>query len=284
MIREVTKEPVFAASSLYLKMKIFKPIPSFIMAGGIRIKVVYEGQTRTCPRCSAAWASCPGGGNPETCQKNKGEKSDLKALFEDFFESNTPYTEEFLTKPTDESAEEVEDVEEKQDDKPKTVLELTGAPISKQPKEIVDYLKMKTGYELKPEQLEATNVPGRFKVLDVTNKDEIMEKINSIKWNKKRITVIEVMPVTPEKVADSSDSSIEVVGVVNANEQSTDSSGSEVNFPVDRTDSEDPDAVIEKGPEEVSYRLSEDEKRAGKLLMRIRKEMTQSGRTGQVEQ
>ena len=60
-----------------LKMKIYKPIMSHIMCGDEKVKVTYEGQPKTCFRCSQLWTDCPGNGNIDACQKNGGNKVEI---------------------------------------------------------------------------------------------------------------------------------------------------------------------------------------------------------------
>ena len=62
-------------------IKIINNIPSYIIVKGIKLKVDYSGQPKTCGRCHKYWAACPGGGKIDKCKKNKGEEKTLKLAF-----------------------------------------------------------------------------------------------------------------------------------------------------------------------------------------------------------
>ena len=66
-------------------MEIVYSIPSHILVEGVKLKVSYEGQARTCGRCYRLWSNCPGNGKADVCRakeeaankekKDKGEKA-----------------------------------------------------------------------------------------------------------------------------------------------------------------------------------------------------------------
>ena len=49
-------------------MVVNTPIPSHILIGGVKVKISYQGQARTCGRCYKYWSSCPGGGKAAVCK------------------------------------------------------------------------------------------------------------------------------------------------------------------------------------------------------------------------
>ena len=50
------------------RMVVTHPIPSHILVGGVKIKISYQGQARTCGRCYKYWSNCPGGGKTSVCK------------------------------------------------------------------------------------------------------------------------------------------------------------------------------------------------------------------------
>ena len=60
-------------------MAVLCPIPSHILVDGIKIKIVYQGQARTCARCFRFWGQCPGKGNSAECKKLMEEENKKKA-------------------------------------------------------------------------------------------------------------------------------------------------------------------------------------------------------------
>ena len=58
----------------YVWMKVVSHIPSFIMVGNKRAKVIYDGQPRQCGRCLKRLHLCPGGGKAEVCEKLHKDK------------------------------------------------------------------------------------------------------------------------------------------------------------------------------------------------------------------
>ena len=59
-------------------MAVLLPIPSHILVDGVKIKIVYQGQPRTCARCFRYWGQCPGGGNSAECKKKAEEENKKK--------------------------------------------------------------------------------------------------------------------------------------------------------------------------------------------------------------
>ena len=55
------------------KMIVKHPIPSHILIGGVKVKISYEGQARTCGRCYKYWSACPGGGKADICRAKAEE-------------------------------------------------------------------------------------------------------------------------------------------------------------------------------------------------------------------
>lgn len=56
-------------------MTILSPIPSHILVDGIKVKILYEGQARTCARCYRYWGQCPGAGNSAKCKEKQDEEN-----------------------------------------------------------------------------------------------------------------------------------------------------------------------------------------------------------------
>ena len=61
----------------YCSMVIRYPIPSHILVEGVKVKITYYGQSRTCSRCYKYWNLCPGGGKASVCRaKAEAEKKE----------------------------------------------------------------------------------------------------------------------------------------------------------------------------------------------------------------
>ena len=67
---------------------------SFHILDGVRIKVNYSGQRKTCGRCHSTASNCPGGGIARTCEVNHGPKVSL-------IDHMRKYWEEINFKPAD---------------------------------------------------------------------------------------------------------------------------------------------------------------------------------------
>ena len=63
------------------KMKIKINIPSQIVIRGVKMRIDYSGQPKTCSRCQKYWTACPGGGKVEKCKKAGTEEVDVKTAF-----------------------------------------------------------------------------------------------------------------------------------------------------------------------------------------------------------
>ena len=59
------------------RMKIQHNIPSMIMVRGVKLRVDYSGQPKTCSRCFKYWGACPGDGKADKCKKAGGEEAKL---------------------------------------------------------------------------------------------------------------------------------------------------------------------------------------------------------------
>ena len=66
-----------------LVIKIKHNIPSFVQVDGVRLRIAYAGQPKTCGRCHRYWSACPGGGKIEKCKKAKGPEKSLKQAMKD---------------------------------------------------------------------------------------------------------------------------------------------------------------------------------------------------------
>ena len=67
------------------RMKIKTNLPSIIMVRGIKLRVDYPGQPKTCSRCHKYWSVCPGGGKVDKCRDEGGEERDIKTVFKNLF-------------------------------------------------------------------------------------------------------------------------------------------------------------------------------------------------------
>ena len=56
-------------------MEIDKPIPSYGVIDGRKVKLYHPGQKRTCARCQKTADSCPGKSNAKLCEGNGGRHS-----------------------------------------------------------------------------------------------------------------------------------------------------------------------------------------------------------------
>ena len=65
-----------------IKMHIKKKIPSYGIIDDKKVKFIYDGQTRTCPRCHEPHSNCPGYGNPGECERMKGPKIAVEEAWE----------------------------------------------------------------------------------------------------------------------------------------------------------------------------------------------------------
>ena len=63
------------------RMKIQHNIPSMIMVRGVKLRVDYSGQPKTCSRCFKYWGACPGDGKADKCKKAGGEEAKLGVFF-----------------------------------------------------------------------------------------------------------------------------------------------------------------------------------------------------------
>ena len=68
-------------------MEVDKPIPSYAVINGRRIKIFYNGQKRTCARCCKYKESCPGESNAKLCEENGGEKVKTEIMWKATLES-----------------------------------------------------------------------------------------------------------------------------------------------------------------------------------------------------
>ena len=62
-------------------VRIIHNIPSYILVNGVKLRIDYTGQAKTCGRCHKYWSTCPGGGKMDKCKKAKGEEKPLKIAF-----------------------------------------------------------------------------------------------------------------------------------------------------------------------------------------------------------
>jgi hypothetical protein len=68
-------------------MEIEKPIPSYAMIDGRKVKIYHPGQRRTCARCQKTSDQCPGQSNAKVCEQNGGSKTNLETVWNDILKS-----------------------------------------------------------------------------------------------------------------------------------------------------------------------------------------------------
>ena len=69
-----------------VKMKIKKNIPSYILIGGKKAKVIYNGQLKTCARCHKVAEHCPGESDASKCDNEGGDRRDIMLTYDQIIE------------------------------------------------------------------------------------------------------------------------------------------------------------------------------------------------------
>ena len=64
-------------------MEIEKPIPSYAIIDGRKVKMYHPGQKRTCARCQKTAEHCPGNSNAKLCDERGGDKIKVETVWKD---------------------------------------------------------------------------------------------------------------------------------------------------------------------------------------------------------
>ena len=64
-------------------MEVEKPIPSYAILDGRKVKICHAGQRRTCARCQRMADDCPGQSNARLCEQNGGEKTKVDGVWKE---------------------------------------------------------------------------------------------------------------------------------------------------------------------------------------------------------
>ena len=64
-------------------MDVNKPIPSYAIIDGRKVKIYHAGQRRTCARCQKTAEHCLGNSNARLCEENGGEKVKVEEIWKD---------------------------------------------------------------------------------------------------------------------------------------------------------------------------------------------------------
>ena len=182
------------------RMKIWTNIPSIIMVRGVKLRIDYPGQPKTCSRCMKFWSSCPGGGKTEKCKKEGGEEKDLKVYFKNLVnrlkkkgkatETSAPIVPAFIPNPD--------------------VVRFTGFPEkfsldnfkSWLDEHEISFLESMLFKETKPGvfSIATIEVDGEVLKLDAEEAANIISAVNGVEYKGKRIMVTMMTLNTPEKV------------------------------------------------------------------------------------
>ena len=193
-----------------VSMTILAPIPSHIMVEGIKIKVMYEGQARTCARCYRYWGQCPGSGNAAKCrEKQEAENKERvdkgeKAKKAPSFKSNWNKLEKSLEQKMKEERKK-HGIEVKNKPTP-SMIKITGFPKEATLAEICNLFKKNNcDIENLDDKVEITGAQGDGPVL-LTDLDQIdyelvMEQMDGLFIKGKRLKAVAIQDVTPEKDA-----------------------------------------------------------------------------------
>ena len=73
-------------------MEVDKPIPSYGIIDGRKVKIYHPGQRRTCARCQKTADHCLGNSNARQCEENGGEKIKVEDVWRDILK-NVGYSE-----------------------------------------------------------------------------------------------------------------------------------------------------------------------------------------------
>ena len=64
-------------------MEIERPLPSYAIFDGRKVKIYHPGQRRTCARCQKTADHCPGNSNAKLCDENGGIKTKVESVWKD---------------------------------------------------------------------------------------------------------------------------------------------------------------------------------------------------------
>ena len=60
-----------------------KPIPSYAIIDGRKVKIYHPGQRRTCARCQKTAENCPGNSNAKLCDERGGDKVKVDGVWKE---------------------------------------------------------------------------------------------------------------------------------------------------------------------------------------------------------
>ena len=64
-------------------MEVDKPIPSYAIIDGKKVKIYHPGQRRTCARCQKTAENCPGNSNAKLCDERGGDKVKVDGVWKE---------------------------------------------------------------------------------------------------------------------------------------------------------------------------------------------------------
>lgn len=192
------------------RITITHPIPSHILVENIKLKVVYEGQARTCGRCYKFWSNCPGNGKTDLCKakeeaaneekKKNGEKASkaptmranwnrLTKKMEDHMKNgiNANISKDLVAGPPP----------------PPTCLRVTSLPADITLPELINVMKSNNCGEIEEldDKISFGKVPGTAVIRDLDHIDFelITENLDGVFLRGKRFKVTPIQERTPEK-------------------------------------------------------------------------------------
>ena len=184
------------------RMKIRHNIPSMIMIKGVKLRVDYQGQPKTCSRCCKYWGSCPGDGKADKCKKAGGEEAKLSKVFKKLIKSLTkgPSKEATTSKPVVPTY--IPDPDQ---------VRFSGFPEDMNLKTFKEWLDGNSVTFLDNMCFQGKK-PGTFSIetvegddgenckIDFAEAEEMVTKLNGHLYQKRTITVTMTQLTTPEKV------------------------------------------------------------------------------------
>ena len=200
------------------KMVITHSIPSHILVEGIKIKIVYDGQSRTCGRCYKFWSLCPGNGKVEVCrakaeaENKEKEKKGGKATKAPSMKSNWNKLQKKLEEKMKKGVNtELLNGEFCPGAAPKpTCLRLSSLPVDVTLPELYNVLRSNHCGDIEglEDKISIDGVPGTADIRELDNIDYelITENIDGVFIRGgKRIKVTPVQECTPEKPKENSE-------------------------------------------------------------------------------
>ena len=190
-----------------VKIQIHRNIPSYIIIAQRKVKVTYEGQTKTCRRCHSFVEACPGDGDIDRCEEAGVPKTDLDQLWDSFIEQNEPFTED-----EEEPMDMLDAPRARIGENEEKCFELSGFPADASKEIIIDWLNEYCDVQVDINDLEETQFAGRFIIRDMARKERQVnaKKIKDKEFTGGKIYVNVWTPSTPAKevvvVPSSSDS------------------------------------------------------------------------------